>query len=347
MKQRKMEKSSNEGDTPVKLVMISEGVDDATTEFHPQRYSMRPPVGGPIKVWDQYPTHWPEVFYSVNLADVGLENQLGQKVIKLLHDRRSKIEVKMFAPTNAHIGRAGSKTTNLKQCENGSTDLTTKDNWVNVLTMNGLMQALDNMVAAWACFWEGDRSMVTLRRVVTKLREFSAVSDVNTRLRLLENFINKILEINQMKAAQRIPPMSFKEVHDMGKEYLENIADYAPVDNNRREGASSNGGFSGNTQSGHFNNKNSRFSFQNRNKNQGPKPVRNDNQMEQILKNSLSGHKYRGKEFCLYYNLRDEKGQPKCKDFRRCNRAHNCGFIARGASTPCGKPHPKFDHWKN
>ena len=114
----------------------------------------------------------------------------------MLHDRQSKIEVKMFAPANANVGRSGFKTTNLKQCENGSTDLTTKDKWMNLWSVNEIMLALDNMVAAWQCFWEGDRSMVKLSRAITKLKEFSTVTNLPTRLRLLENFLTKILEIN-------------------------------------------------------------------------------------------------------------------------------------------------------
>ena len=62
-KQRKMDKSGNKENTPVKPVKVLEGVDDTTYQFHPQIYSLRPPVGGPVKVWEHYPTHWPEVFY--------------------------------------------------------------------------------------------------------------------------------------------------------------------------------------------------------------------------------------------------------------------------------------------
>ena len=85
LKLRKANKDENEGNTTIKAVKILEGLDDATEIFHPQRYHLRPPVCGQDKIWSGYPTHWPEIYYSVNLNDVGLENQLGHKVIKLLH----------------------------------------------------------------------------------------------------------------------------------------------------------------------------------------------------------------------------------------------------------------------
>ena len=49
--------------------------------------------------------------------DVGLQHDLGQRQVELLHDRRSAIKVKMFAPANVHVGRSGTKTTNLKSGE--------------------------------------------------------------------------------------------------------------------------------------------------------------------------------------------------------------------------------------
>ena len=97
------------------------------------QYNLRPSVGGPTKIWDKYPISWPEVYYSVNLSE------LGQKQIELLHSRSSDIKIKMFAPSNANIGRSGFQTTNLKTCENGTTDLVTKDDWLNIVTVNELM----------------------------------------------------------------------------------------------------------------------------------------------------------------------------------------------------------------
>ena len=188
-----------------------------------------PGIGSSFRIWDAYPTHWPEVYYSVDLSDVGLENDLGQKQIKLLHDRRSEITINMFAPTNFNAGRGGFKTTNVKQCENGSTDVTMKDEWKKVSSVNDLMLALDNLVAGWACFWEGDRSMVTLRRAVTKLKEFAVIEKQDRRLKLLESYINKVLEINQRKAIQKDLPLKMKEVLEIGKEFLENASDSAPT----------------------------------------------------------------------------------------------------------------------
>ena len=104
LKAKKSERNGNKMNTAVKMIKIEAGDDDSTTVFHKQRYALRPSVVGQAKIWANYPTHWPEVYYSVNLPKVGLNNQLGQKQTEFLNDRRSKIEIKMFAPTNANMG---------------------------------------------------------------------------------------------------------------------------------------------------------------------------------------------------------------------------------------------------
>ena len=133
-------------------------------------------------------------------------------------------------------------------------------------------------------------------------------------------------------------PLNCKEVCDMAKEYVENVSDYVQVFNrNRKEGgfpqaSNSSGSSNFNTQS---QNKNFRSGFKGR----------NDSKFEEMTRKYLAGHKFRGREFCINYNLKDDRGKTKCKD-RKCTRAHNCGFIPRGESTSCGKNYPKFNHHK-
>ena len=97
LKEKKAEKSTDmRKNMAIKMVEVKEGKDDATTVFHPQRF-LRPPVVGLEKYWNLYPKKWDEKYFSVYMEDVGLQHELGQRQIELLHDRRSAIKVKMFA----------------------------------------------------------------------------------------------------------------------------------------------------------------------------------------------------------------------------------------------------------
>ena len=180
--------------------------------------------------------------------------------------------------------------------------------------------------------------MVTLRRVVTKMKEFAVITNANTRLKSLESFINKVLEINQRKASQREVPLTYKEVLDIGKEFVENASEYVPP--SARDGRV---GVSGGGQ-GNFP-RERKFNREGRDGRDGRDNRDNrDNRVEKTTKRMLEGHKFKGMDYCINFNLKDSNNQPKCNN-KRCPRANNCGYIPRGEDKPCGKPHSKFEHF--
>ena len=323
IKEKKVDgKSRMKKNTPVKEVLVKEGKDDATKTFHPQRFLLRYPVVAPYKYWELYPTHWEEVYYSTYLEHVGLENTLGQKQVGLLHDRRSDLKIHYFSQLNANVGK-DKLATNLTFQQDGSAEVKNKEDWAEVVTMNELMMALDNLVAAWSVFWPGDHSVVTLRRVGTRQKEFVSVNDGKTRRKLLEAFINKILEINSRRAAQGETPMSFKEVYDQSKEYLESPGEFV------RMTTGGGGSFT-------------------RDKKDAKKEIRKpwisdtgDSRKRSIISfwELVKKIKIDGQDICLDFNKVEG-----CKD-KRCARIHRCCYMERGdTSKVCGEKHSKIQH---
>ena len=315
--------------TWVKMVEVKEGKDDATTVFHPQRF-LRPPVVAPEKYWGLYPKAWPEKYYSVFLEHVGLQNDLGVRQIELLHDRRSAIKIKMFAASNVNVGRSGTRTTNVRSCEDGSAELSSKDEWTKLANLTDLEIALENLVAAWSVFWPGDQSMVTLRRVVSKTKSFKAVANQDTRMKLLEVFINQILEQNQRKAMQDEVPMTYKEVLEVAKDKMENVNDYFPGNGSNTTWTSKGGGENWKRQSGP-----GKKEFQ----------ERTVGSIKEFTRRILKDQKFEGKDFCIEYNTKGENGGHSCKE-RGCKKAHNCAYVPRGETKACGGKHTKMDHWQ-
>ena len=315
-------KNSMKKNNPVKLIAIKEGEDDATTIFHQQRFAMRPPVVAPAKYWHLYPVEWKETYYSVHLEHVGLENVLGQKQISLLHDRRSELKINYFSQINANIGR-DKVATNINIQNDGSADIKSQDNWAELATINELTLALDNLVAAWSCFWPGEQSMVTIRRVVTRQNAFAVVTEIKSRKKLLETFINKMLEINSRRAAQGDVPMTYKEVLEQSKEYLETPSNFVQRDNDGRESKHTvpvKKGF-GNISTNNSNNYNKKFKA---------------TDYWELVKTI----KLDGKEICLDFNKMDG-----CKESNRCRKAHRCAYMERGEmKRVCGGRHTKVKH---
>ena len=171
--------------------------------------------------------------------------------------------------------------------------------------------------------------MVTLRRVVSKTKSFQAVQNPETRMKLLEIFINQVLEQNQRKAMQDEIPMSYKEVLEVAKDKLENVPDHFPSRANSNFGNGGSG--SGARRSGG----NERRSGQWTKKE--PESARD------LTRRLLKDQKLDGKEFCLDFNIKDESGGPACKS-RSCRKAHNCAYIPRGETKACGGKHSKINH---
>ena len=101
-------------DETVKIVRVEAGEDDAMNNLHQQRFMMRTPLKDPQEYWDLFPKKWPEVNKSIFLDHLGLENICSPRTLELLHDRRNKLEIKMFLTINISVGRvAGSRKQNL------------------------------------------------------------------------------------------------------------------------------------------------------------------------------------------------------------------------------------------
>ena len=331
IKAKKADKNSMKKNTEIKTVKVEEGEDNATTKFHNQRFNLRTPVVAPHKYWHLYPTEWKEVYYSVHLEHVGLENTLGQKQILLLHNRTNELKVHMFSQVNAVIGKE-KLSTNINFLKDGTADIKSQEDWAALVSVGEVTMALDNLVAGWSVFWPGEQSMVTLRRVVSRQREFAAVSDVKKRKKLLEAFINKMLEINSKKAAQGDVPLTYKEILEQSKEYLEMPADFIRIDTNDHQNYHR-------TESSNFNHKSSFNSSSNqdydqRNKEDRPKRMKPEEFWELVKAIKLDG-----KEICLYYNQK-----AGCRD-RRCRKAHKCAFMEAGETRKvCGANHSKGEH---
>merc|ERR1711874_122570 len=149
----------------------------------------------------------------------------------------------------------------------------------------------------------------------------------DTRMKLLEVFINQVLEVNQRKAMQDEVPMSFKEVMEVAKDKIENVNDYFP------------------TGMGNGSNPGSRVAGGGWKKEKEKKEKLDSSEgVKERMKRFVNGNKVNGKEYCLDYNIKGEDGKPGCQS-RGCKLAHNCTYVPRGESKPCGGRHSKLNHF--
>ena len=233
LKEDKADKSKGglRKDEEIKTVLVKEGEDNATHVLHPQRFSLRPPLVKPESYWDLVPVKWPETNKRLQLAHLGLDHMISARTKEVVHDRSDvTINIKMFSPVNVMVGREGDSMTSKFKHESGGVKVEIMDKWADVTSIGQLDEALDNLVRLWTSVWPFDYGPSNIKGVLSKHRNFAGSFDnMNTRKKIMEDFINRTLGDNAVRAGQKLPPLTFKEVEDRAKEVMERKADYNRV----------------------------------------------------------------------------------------------------------------------
>ena len=304
-------------DEEIKPIDIESGKDDANKNLHKQRFCFRTPLQEPKEYWNLVPLKWKEITKSIYLEHVGLDNILSPRTIELLHDRSSPLEIKMFLTINISVGRSGTaRKQNLRTLEDGTTEVVHADDWLSPTTINQLVEAVDNLMAAWTVMWPGEWSVVALRKVVTKRLAFGEIENADLRKRMLESFINEVLSNNASFASRGKPPMMFEKIDRLADKFLDNKKHYEKQFKTEQSSKEPD-------------------SDTPKSKNLKYNEVRD-------LRKSLKGLKTSsGKDPCLFFNTTFGCNSENCRF------AHSCCALRDGGKGLCEGKHKKTEHRKN
>ena len=135
---------------------------------------------------------------------MGLDHVISAKTKELVHDRSdSSINIKMFSPINVMVGREGSSRSSKVQHVKDGVEIESRDNWTEMTSISQLEEALDNLCRLWVVMWPSDYGPSNLKGVLGKYKNFSSsFESVDTRKKVLEDFINRVLGDNAVRAGQ-------------------------------------------------------------------------------------------------------------------------------------------------
>ena len=322
-------KGSLKKDQEVKTVKVEAGEDNASSSLHKQHFMFRTPLLKPESYWQMYPVKWPETNKRVHLAHLGLDHVISAKTLEMIHDRSDmNIEIKKFSNVNVMINREGSHKTSRVQQMGDSIEVESKDTWLDMANISQLEEAMDNLVRIWTVMWPGDYGPANLRGVITKHRCFaSGFDNLDTRKKVLEDFANKVLQDNAVRAGQELPPLSFKEIDERAKDVLDRKTEF-----NKARGQNYRGN--------NVNNVNNNRTVVNRSQNNQTRSSAQNANFEK-MRLELMGKSVNGKGICAWYNM------PEGCQTRRCLRAHVCGKVPSGKKEICGERHSSATCPKN
>ena len=305
LREEKTEKSKGglKKDQNIKMIKITEGEDNSTTVLHKQRFLFRTPLLQPEAYWESYPVKWPEVNKKIHLLHLGLDHVISAKTLEMIHDRSDPtITIKMFSNINVMMGREGLGQMSRLQQYGSYIELESKDNWLEVASISQLEEALDNLNRPWTVVWPGEYGPANLRGVISKHVAFRNIFE--TRKKVLEDFINRVLADNAVRAGQKLPPLSFMKVDERAKDLIEIKKEIAMKKIQTKP--------------------NQTTKLESRSE----KDTTDFNRVRKLL-----GSNKETRHLCGWFNSRDG-GQASL-----CSRKHLCGKIAAGQKDPCLEKH--------
>ena len=263
------------------------------------------------------PVKWPETNKRLQLAHLGLDHVISARTKELVHDRSDvTINIKMFSPVNVMIGREGDSMTSKFKQEADGVKVEMLDKWADMTSIGQLEEALDNLVRLWTNIWPFDYGPSNIKGVLTKHRNFaSTFENMNTRKKILEDFINRALGDNAVRAGQKLPPLSFKEVEDRAKEVMERKSDYNRVQNH-----------------GSYNNsKPQQKPAQKKPQGSHQAPTSAFTRLQTFLKTQNGSD-----DLCIWFNLKEG-----CQT-SNCPKKHLCCKLPQGQKSLCRESHAMF-----
>ena len=149
---------------------------------------------------------------------------------------------------------------------------------------------------------------------------------------VMEDFVNRNLGENAVRAAQKVPPLSFKKVEERAKDLVERKLDYARIQNRSLPLSNSYNRTKDSRNKGSF----QKDGYSNRNGNQstGQEQKGNHNSRSELTRpvTYLRSQQNVGK-ICAWYNMKDG-----CKT-SNCTRKHLCCNLPKGSKDMCREGH--------
>lgn len=128
-------------------VKFGEGKDDGQERLHPARW-LRLPFVDPKKYYDQVPVKHDHKYKNLALEFGGCSNNIADRTIHMLHDRRNSVEIKHFMTENSSVASKPMKEIRRKEDE----ELVTLSdyNWSEPQSVRQVKKLI-NLLICWKC----------------------------------------------------------------------------------------------------------------------------------------------------------------------------------------------------
>ena len=184
-------------------------VDNNRDKIAPARLD-RYPLSTPVELWFLMPVWRPHTYRSIDLRPWGLNSQVAEEAIAILHDRRQQWKLSWFARINATISSRQMKTKTDYTVDGATTSSTALD-WKELTTTRCAQDALLSFQICLSLIWPLDLTGIILLKVLNDYHMLPHAPE-KTRVLVITNLFDRISNTNTKRCVRREPPLNFKEI---------------------------------------------------------------------------------------------------------------------------------------
>ena len=296
----------------------------------------RYPIGDVAHLWAIMPQYRPHVYRTLDLRPHGIDAQIPEAVIGILHDRRILLKLCYFGKINANLATNHLKVRTEHEV-GGSSVTTTELDWKELTSIRNVTDAIINFEVALRLVWPADFTGITMMKLLNDYR-YCMFGDEKLSVSVIAQFFERVSNGNRKRAGRHLPPLDFKDQEEALQSTLRDrgLPDTRPSPFSTIPKITADQKALANLQSSLPQGKGQAKNSRQRSQNQAPKP-----RLPAVQGPS-------GKYLCWHYNQKTctrPKHQDGCQDQATSKEySHHCMYQNPTTMVYCLARHPKQDH---
>ena len=171
--------------------------------------NLRHPVGKREDAWKNMPAVRVHVYKTLDLKPHGIEGQVAEEAIGILHDRRRQLRIILFAKINANIATSQLKV-RTEHVAGGSSISTTELDWKSIGSIKMVTEAIVNYDIVNRLIWPIDFTGIVMLKLLNDYL-MVAYGDEKLRIKVISEFFYRVSSENRMRPARFAPPLDYQE----------------------------------------------------------------------------------------------------------------------------------------
>ena len=191
---------------------------DNYSKIHPAQ-GERHPLGPREEFWKLIPAWRQHMYRTLDLRPWGVDSQVADEAIAILHDRRQSNKLQYYGKINATISSRLLRMKTEHSSRDSSSTTSCELDWKELLSMKSVWEALINFQIVNSLVWPADHTGILVIKLINEYHSFPDIDDKMSAA-VICAFFERVSNHNRGKAVRSEPPLDYKELEEELKRTL-------------------------------------------------------------------------------------------------------------------------------